>query len=338
MRKASWGALLLVVSVVLGTSVFVGVERWYSTNLHPVIPGAVYRSGQPDVARLKQLIAELELRSILSLRGGDDSVAWFKAERQTAEAHGVEFRSLRLSGTHMPAPELLASLVDAISELPRPLLLHCRGGAERSALASAVVLLLDGSPPEVAARQFAARFGFIHWRGRSTLPSVVDDYASDLRRRDETHSPARFRRWLERGYVAEAYRAELEFVGDPQLRAGEGAWLSIRATNRSPRPWRFDHDLERGMHVVVRARSVDSDTWRGWSKPPMREIPAGEVAPGETVRLDVWLKAFSRSGAHRLEVDLENRSVARFSQKGSNSAFLDFDVAAASATPAVGSR
>jgi len=317
------GALALAGTVVAIMAAFWG--PLFEGNLHEVIPGEIYRSGQPDPDELRAWIDELGLRSILSLRGEDLDAGWYQAQRAITREYGVAFDAMRISATHMPSRDRLIELTERIDALPRPLLLHCRGGVERSGLAAVVALLLEGVKPEQARRQFALRFGYHGWVSNSELPALVDDYADWLRAGALSHDAARFRRWTRRDYIAGVYGADLELLALPRrARVGEPVDLSIRATNRSSRPWQVRRDPMRGVHLLVRMQVPDA---RAVGYPALRTAPDDRVVPpGGSVELQAQLGPFRVAGLHRLKIDLANGDLKAFGRMGSDAMIAWIDV------------
>ncbi|MBW2282315.1 MAG: hypothetical protein JRG82_16375, partial [Deltaproteobacteria bacterium] len=84
----------------------------FETNLHEVVPGEIYRSGQPDAERLAEMIDELGLRSVVTLRGDDVEAEWYRDELALTSELGLEFRAVRLSGDRMPRRKRLVQVVD----------------------------------------------------------------------------------------------------------------------------------------------------------------------------------------------------------------------------------
>ncbi len=207
-RRAIRGGLL--VAAVIGSLVVVSFRSaFFDANLHPVVHGEVYRSGQPDPIQLGEWIDQLGLRSVVSFRKSGEDDEELISEREACRARGVEFRQFRLSGGRMPTPAALSQLVELLDSLERPLLLHCNGGVERSGLGAALALLLEGAEPAMAGDQFSARYGYFAWQARSELPLVIEDYRNWLDARALEHTPDRFRSWVEQDYVASNSRADV---------------------------------------------------------------------------------------------------------------------------------
>ena len=179
-----------------------GVFRrpWFQGNLGIVDAGRVIRSAQPTT-RLPEWIRVHQLRSILNLRGGGPADWWYDAEVKTAAAEHVAFYDLPLNATRRPSRRELLMLIDTLNTCPYPLLIHCKSGADRTGLASAVYLMIQrGESPERAKQAFALEHGHIPLGGTEHLHEPIEEYAAWLTARGLPHSPERFRDWVKTQY------------------------------------------------------------------------------------------------------------------------------------------
>ncbi len=171
-----------------------------SSNLGTVDPGRVFRAAQP-VAQLPQLIKDHHLASILNLRGGSSRDTWYASEVRTAEASGVGFFDFPLKPTRRPTRRELLTLIDFFDHCQFPLLIHCKAGADRTGLASALYLMMHkDEPPRQAIRAFTIYHGHIPIFGTERLHEPLDEYARWLDSQGLAHTPARFRKWVKNDY------------------------------------------------------------------------------------------------------------------------------------------
>ena len=297
----------------------------FESNLHPVVAGAIYRSAQPTEVDLDRWARELGLRAVVNLRGakGQDDRRWLAEERAAAERNGLEHVSLRMSADDMPPAQTLRELVHILDTAPRPLLLHCRAGAERSGLAAAVAVLLDGQDLAAARAEFAVDKGFIQaWNPR--LPRVLDDYETWLAGQPTT--PERFRSWVASEYAPYFYRAQIEPIAVPtHIVPGAPAELRVRVTNTSRQPIPFQSARDHGVHLGAHLRAP------GGADPT--ELRAGFVdlalAPGAATELTLPLPPIAAPGRYELEVDLVDEGVKWFQALGSQPLALPIEVAEA---------
>lgn len=191
------GILLMALAM---TPCWVFRRPWFQGNLGEVDAGRVIRSAQPTTG-LADLIRDYRLRSILNLRGGSPSDWWYDAEVETSRANGVTFYDLPLNATRRPTRRELLTLIDTLRTCPYPLLIHCKSGADRTGLASAIYrMIVLNEPPDHAGRAFALEFGHIPLGGTEHLHEPLDEYAAWLTARGLDHTPDRFRDWVKDVY------------------------------------------------------------------------------------------------------------------------------------------
>jgi protein tyrosine phosphatase (PTP) superfamily phosphohydrolase (DUF442 family) len=178
------------------------VRPLVSSNLGTVDPGRVIRAAQP-IAQLPQIIKDHHLASILNLRGGSSRDRWYTSEVRTAQASGVAFFDFPLNATKRPTRSELLTLIDFFDHCKYPLLIHCKAGADRTGLASALYLMMQhNEPPREAIRAFTIYHGHIPLFGTERLHEPLDEYARWLDAQALAHTPARFREWVKNDYLS----------------------------------------------------------------------------------------------------------------------------------------
>ena|ERR1043165_3600836 len=140
---------------------------WYcgllDGNLREVSKGKVYRSAQLKPAAFKQTIESRGIKSVVNLRGFRKNEAWYQGELALCEAEKVEHVDINIGLGDLPRPEVLQALVAKLEAGPYPMLLHCRSGADRSALGAAFYMhIVEKKPLDEAAReQLTWRYGHV---------------------------------------------------------------------------------------------------------------------------------------------------------------------------------
>jgi protein tyrosine phosphatase (PTP) superfamily phosphohydrolase (DUF442 family) len=142
------------------------------SGLHEVEPG-VWRSPQVGEDRLARRIEHNGIRTVVCLRGGEGAAV---SERATLGTK-IAFRHVLISARHAPPPEALLELWDIADRAERPLLVHCRAGADRTGLACAIVVLHDTGDLAQARGQLALiPYGHTGLLGTDALDDVLDQY------------------------------------------------------------------------------------------------------------------------------------------------------------------
>ncbi|WP_237478615.1 fused DSP-PTPase phosphatase/NAD kinase-like protein [Lichenibacterium dinghuense] len=161
-RTGLAGAMAVVLSVGLAAGGWAGWLR-LSGNIHE-FDGGMYRSGQLGPERLSSFVREHGIRTVLNLRGENPGKGWYDAEIGAVSEAGATLVSIQLSAAHEPDAVTMARLIEVLRTSPRPLLLHCDAGADRSGLASALYeLAVMHRAPATADRQLSFRYGHFPW-------------------------------------------------------------------------------------------------------------------------------------------------------------------------------
>jgi protein tyrosine/serine phosphatase len=141
-----------------------------SGNFHAVEDGAVYRSGQLSGAELSSRIREKGILTIINLRGNNAGSPWYDDEIKASAEAGVQHIDFPISADQELSREEVVQLAKFLERSNRPILIHCKAGADRSGLVSALYkLLIKNRPPEEAAAQLSFRFGHFPWLGNRTV-------------------------------------------------------------------------------------------------------------------------------------------------------------------------
>ncbi len=137
--KKTLGLIVLpVVLIALTYFVYPSIRN----NIHTVIPGEVYRSAQLPHEKLDELIQKDHIKTIFNLRGSHVGELWYTLEFNSAKQNNIRFYNWSLPAHSMPTKEQLQHIITALDEAPRPILIHCKNGADRSGLVSAFALIL----------------------------------------------------------------------------------------------------------------------------------------------------------------------------------------------------
>lgn len=157
-------------------------------NRHVVQPGLLYRSAQLPVKEFVGLAKEVGLRTVINLRGENSGRDWYDGQYQAAQELGVRFINYRMSASKELTPEQMSELARILREAPKPVLVHCGSGSDRTGLACALLLFDAGFPPEAVGHQLSLRFGHFPylWSGSWAMDDSLKAYVEHLRasRRD----------------------------------------------------------------------------------------------------------------------------------------------------------
>ena len=184
-------------------------------NFHWIVPGEAARAAQAYAGGLGPFLRRHKIRTVINLRGANPDWHWWHYERRICASEGITHVDAMLSSKHLPSRAMLAGLLEAFEHNPRPLLLKCSGGQDRTSLAAALFILYhQGWQGEAAALAQFARWPYLHlpkpyqrWlrlfvvyareegHGRDLAAFVQQDYSADA-----------FRAWLDARGQRSAYR------------------------------------------------------------------------------------------------------------------------------------
>jgi protein tyrosine phosphatase (PTP) superfamily phosphohydrolase (DUF442 family) len=190
----------LVVALFFGS---LALKPFYGSNLGIVDGGRLIRSAQPT-SGLKDMIRDHKLASILNLRGGSPKHDYYSNEVRVAQEAGVDFYDFSMSATKRPKRSDLLRLIDVMTRCEYPLLIHCKSGADRTGLATAIYrMVVLKEPPEQALAAFTVYHSHFPLFGTQRLHEPIDEYAAWLARNALPHTPERFRDWVLNTYEAD---------------------------------------------------------------------------------------------------------------------------------------
>jgi protein tyrosine phosphatase (PTP) superfamily phosphohydrolase (DUF442 family) len=132
-------------------------------GIPPAIPnfdkvdGVVYRSGQPNLFGF-EMLKTLGIKSVLNLRNDEQS-----DEQDIVNSLGMTYSHFPLKGGHVCSQETLQTIQILIWDLPKPVLVHCEFGCDRTGVVIACYRLGKGFTPWAAwadAKQHGASLFF----------------------------------------------------------------------------------------------------------------------------------------------------------------------------------
>ena len=107
-------------------------------------------AGQISAEELRKLAIE-GFKSVLNLRDPDEN-GFFHDEKQEAQIVGLEYTNIPLN-SQAPNQELTAEAILEIDHLPKPILIHCAGGARAGGIALIAEAIQSGFTYEEIAQK-----------------------------------------------------------------------------------------------------------------------------------------------------------------------------------------
>jgi protein tyrosine phosphatase (PTP) superfamily phosphohydrolase (DUF442 family) len=176
----------------------------------------IYRSSQLYGHHLRRVLKHLGIRTLLNLRG-PQSGGWYKNEETACDELGIRFISLSLSSRKLPRAELLEELLEILETAPRPVIMKCSGGADRTSLISGLYLMQKAftettraDPKAIAdiGRDQARYFPHLHFpfKQQRWIRIFFDFYQAD-------HQGLSPRDWLRQRYSQERFKQYMQSRG-----------------------------------------------------------------------------------------------------------------------------
>ena len=138
-------------------------------NIHAVTPGIVYRSAQLNGTRLADTLKQYQIKSVINLRGDNVDEDWYTNELKVTATQGAQHYDLGMYAKEQPDAKTIKRMFEILRTAPRPLLIHCNSGSDRTGLVAAVYKhFIEGHSAEEAAGQLSFRFGHFPWLGSGT--------------------------------------------------------------------------------------------------------------------------------------------------------------------------
>lgn len=155
-----------------------------AVNFHTVSKGVLYRSAQLSLNRLTKYVEAHRIRSIVNLRGAQESRRWYRREKAFSLSRGIVHMDFDLSAIKTIPVQELDRILESMRRAPKPILIHCYAGADRTGLIAALWRLAeDRDHPSLAlGRQLCwmrGHFSTLHV-GTNAMVRSFWNYASHL--------------------------------------------------------------------------------------------------------------------------------------------------------------
>ena len=160
LRHSKWALLATILCpLFLG---FYALYIYKKNNFHILTPGKAYRSAQLNKQALQQCIKDFGIKTILNLRESVQDAGWYKDEKSVAAEHGVKHIDVNLSEYDEVSVEELDKIATLLRDAPKPVLIHCAAGADRTGLVSALYRYkLEGLAPEKSFAELSMWYGHV---------------------------------------------------------------------------------------------------------------------------------------------------------------------------------
>ena len=175
-----------------------GFFRYAYLNLHK-IDASAYRSAQPGPRHFRR-IAKKGVRTVVNLRGGRHFGS-YPLEREACHHHGLAYEEVTLRSREAPRREALRAVAALLERIEYPALFHCKSGADRAGLMSALYLLLKaGRSATEAKAMLALRYGHVRQSKTGVLDAFLDAFEAAQRAAESEGRSLDLMTWVEGDY------------------------------------------------------------------------------------------------------------------------------------------
>lgn len=150
--------MALVGAMVLYTSM-VRITR----NFHEVDPGRFYRSAQLSPSELEDVVNKYGIRTVINLRGKQEDDSWYNSQIAAIKKLGIKEIDIGFSSKEVPGRQALINYLEALNTAERPILVHCRSGADRTGEATVIYAIEHMKMPKDQAVAQFLNFRFYHF-------------------------------------------------------------------------------------------------------------------------------------------------------------------------------
>ncbi len=160
-----------IVKYILGTLVTVALFWVFYfllyANFHKV-DNELYRSAQLYSFNMPYFIEHDKIKSIINFRGGyaqgQEPDKWYVDEVDFAKKHNISHYDYGIGDRVKITLKQMEEMVELMKKAPKPLLIHCKAGADRTSLAAALYLYAIKKDRD-ASRAISIVYGHFPWLG-----------------------------------------------------------------------------------------------------------------------------------------------------------------------------
>jgi protein tyrosine/serine phosphatase len=158
-RRVAKGLALSVLLVVATVGSYYGLTQ-YGGNFHVVEQDQFYRSAQLNKTEFERVIQAHGIKSILNLRGANPNQMWYDDEVTISTALGLTHYDYGISARRVVTSRQIADILEILRTAPKPILVHCSAGADRTGLVAALYEAeIQGKSADEADKQLSLVYG-----------------------------------------------------------------------------------------------------------------------------------------------------------------------------------
>ncbi|WP_428385654.1 fused DSP-PTPase phosphatase/NAD kinase-like protein [Nevskia ramosa] len=175
-------------------------------NTRMAVTPELHRCGHPMPYQLRGA-QRAGIKTVLSLRGNEAHLGSNQLEWDTCKRIGLTLVHFPIGSRSAPQRDEVLEIIKLLETLPKPLLIHCKSGADRAGMVSTIWQLLRGESFDTAMRQLDF-WGHGHIKAAKT--GVLDQLFYTYRDHVAAHPGTTFPDWVANHYDPVAVTASFK--------------------------------------------------------------------------------------------------------------------------------
>jgi len=145
------------------------------TNFHKV-DEEVYRSAQLTPWKLKKIIKRYNIKTIVNLRGHHKNYLYQK-EKEICKNLGVKYIPFQIASRNLPKPKEIEALIKIFNNEKKPLLFHCKAGADRTGFVATLYHIYKGKQKnEAIEKELRLKYGYLSLSKAGRIKKLFEKY------------------------------------------------------------------------------------------------------------------------------------------------------------------
>ena len=179
-----------------------GIFRFKWRSLYQ-ISNNVYRSNQPFPWQIVADIKKRGIKTIINLRGVRDCSSYY-LEKETCERNNIKLINFPVTSRDVPKAETILEAKELFKKIEYPIIMHCKSGADRAGLMSALYLILhENMSVEEAKNQLSLKYLHLKYAKTGILDAFFESYL------EENNNKA-FLEWVKEDYNPKKVKASFK--------------------------------------------------------------------------------------------------------------------------------
>ena len=181
-----------------------GIFRFYWRSLYQISKG-VYRSNQPFPWQILNDKNNRGIKTIINLRGKRNCSSYY-LEKEICKKHNITLIDFPVTSRAAPNPDTILKAKQLFEKVEYPILMHCKSGADRAGLMSALYLILNKNiSVKEAKKQLSFKYLHIKYAKTGILDEFFEKYLKDT-----MQSKINFLDWVKTKYNAEKLKSSFK--------------------------------------------------------------------------------------------------------------------------------